>query len=63
MLTCPHCKKLSTIVTIQEVTGAVPFGNQYRCIAYLCFHCKAPLSIQMDPVALQADLVKVLRAS
>ena len=65
---CGHCGTVARNVLIENVeakVGAFGAGGAYLAVSYLCTSCRAILRVQMDPVALKADivadLVKALR--
>lgn len=57
---CPHCDKPILQVSIQPVTGSVPFGSQWNCIAFVCALCQNAISMQIDPIAIKTDIVNEL---
>jgi hypothetical protein len=57
MAKCPHCKAQITRVVLSEVTAAYPFGKSWKAIAYDCPDCEATMSVQIDPIAVKADVV------
>jgi hypothetical protein len=58
---CPKCDATIFRVTVEsvEVQGA---GTSYRGVSYVCPSCDCVLSIQLDPLAVKADLLKALGA-
>jgi phage FluMu protein Com len=55
---CPKCESVMFSVYVQPVEAKVPFGNDaYKAASYQCPTCRTVLSVQMDPLALEADLV------
>jgi hypothetical protein len=58
--TCPHCEK--TISTAEVETIDIQAGSQatYKGVSYLCPYCRCVLSVSMDQIALNADLVSRL---
>jgi len=62
MTICPHCEKQMTQAKIEGMKGKVfPGSKSWNCIAYSCPWCNKAISIQIDPVALDADLVALLQ--
>ena len=56
---CPHCQKTVTSANVEPLNlnaGA----ESYKGVSYLCPHCRAVLGIQMDPLALNADLAAAI---
>ncbi len=62
---CPHCEKMLTAVTVNDLQGQVNLQPVWRCLGYSCQWCQKLLSVQMNPNTLNndlvADLVKALR--
>lgn len=56
---CPKCNTIISKVTVEsvEVEGA----KSYKGVSYLCPSCDCVLSVQIDPVALNADLANKVR--
>ena len=54
---CPKCSKLVSRVTVEYVEIQGP-NVSYKGVSYLCHSCHCVLSIQMDPISLNADLLK-----
>jgi hypothetical protein len=57
MALCPSCNAAIHHVTIQDVTVGGLATDQWNGITYSCPACQHVLSVAIDPVALQADLV------
>jgi len=57
---CPKCKKTVSNVTIEDIKMYVGREARWRGISYLCQSCKTVLGVQMDPIALKADIVAEL---
>lgn len=60
---CPKCEQTAFSVYIQPVEAKVPFSREtYKAVSYQCPSCRTVLGIQMDPLALETDIVnKVVR--
>jgi hypothetical protein len=58
--TCPKCDMRITKVTVEGV-NVIGAGESYRGVSYLCPSCNCVLSVQIDPLGLNADLVQKLR--
>jgi hypothetical protein len=56
---CPKCENAIAHVTVDlvEIRGA---GTNYRGVCYFCDSCGSVLSIEIDPLGLQADLLRKL---
>jgi phage FluMu protein Com len=57
---CPKCDQVMTFVNFQGVDAKEPFGNSWNAVSYQCPHCRTVLSVEIDPIALKADLVNEL---
>lgn len=55
---CPSCGKLLSEIHFEEVSAAPGFFSQgaWRSLAYLCPHCRAVLSVQIDPIAVRSEV-------
>jgi hypothetical protein len=60
---CPSCKKTISTPSAQivEMQLGGSGGTNIRGVVYACQHCQTILSVQADPMALNADLVSKLR--
>ena len=60
---CPKCEKIIGRVTIDQIDALTQRGDAFNAVSYLCPHCRAVLSVQIDPLSLKADTVEdLLRA-
>jgi DNA-directed RNA polymerase subunit RPC12/RpoP len=64
---CPKCDRLVSEVKAERVdikSVAAP-GKvvTFRGVSYACSHCHSILSVQADPLALNADLARTLMES
>jgi hypothetical protein len=57
MGSCPKCNLLVSSVIIESVNGSSN-SNQWNCISYSCPSCKTVLNVQIDPIALKADVIE-----
>jgi len=55
--TCPYCEKGFTYVKIQEVEMHAGFEPYHSGLTYLCPHCQKILSIQINPIKFQEELL------
>lgn len=62
MTKCPHCQKAITRFNIERLEGFVDGRSQLWCTSYNCPQCHAVLSVQIDPLAIQADTIKKLKS-
>ena len=53
---CPSCGTIIGNVILENVTVNVGFSPAYNGVSYVCPSCNIVLGIQMDPIALNADL-------
>jgi hypothetical protein len=63
MAKCPHCNRLISDLKIEATTLRGGAGIAYKGVTYSCpmMSCGKIISVQMDPVALKADLIKKLK--
>jgi len=64
MRKCPACDKSFKYVLVDNIdarTDRLGNGIVYKAITFSCPYCGAVLSVQLDPLAVNADLVKKLR--
>jgi len=63
---CPHCNSVLTRAVVEsiEVDTAVIFSSTtYKGVTYACPSCRAVLSVSLDQMALNADVVdRLLKA-
>jgi uncharacterized protein with PIN domain len=57
---CPHCNVLLDEVTVEPVKIRSGLKYAYAGVGYYCSRCRSVLSVGIDPVALQADLVAAI---
>jgi hypothetical protein len=56
---CPKCEKAISKVTVESV--AIQGANtSYKGVSYVCQSCGCVLGVEIDPLALNADLLKKL---
>jgi hypothetical protein len=62
---CPACDKSISTVTYKniKIQSGVSGAQSLHGVAYNCPLCRAILSVQADPVILNADLVAQLKKS
>ena len=60
---CPKCDATVTHVILESTDIHVQLlkPHQWKGVSYLCPHCRAVLGIQIDPIALKADLLKGIK--
>jgi hypothetical protein len=59
---CPHCSKTIPRASVETITidGG---GESYKGVTYSCPYCHVVLTVSMDQIALNADLVtRLLKA-
>jgi hypothetical protein len=54
---CPKCERTVINVKMENVRIDVGFTPAYEGVSYICPSCNSVLGIQMDPIALNSDLV------
>lgn len=54
---CPKCEHLVTKAVIHGLDAGVPFGPTWKGISLNCPSCNTVLSIQIDPIAIKADII------
>ena len=59
----PACGKRVTAVQIEHVDIKEGFDKKYHGVSYSCPACHCVLGVQMDPVALEHDLVAAVVAA
>ena len=57
---CPHCQNLITQVNVENIEIATGLATSYKGVSYSCPTCSSVLSVEIDPVALKADIVSDL---
>jgi len=58
---CPKCEKRITRVKIDSILGSVGIGQpDWKIASYSCPSCNSVLSVQIDPLAIKADILKAL---
>jgi hypothetical protein len=54
---CPYCQKAIIQIEVEDVDVTVLHQPRYKGFAYLCPACRAVLSVQLNPLALETDTV------
>jgi len=52
---CPACKKILGHMVLDNID--LQGGRDYKGVTYACPYCDVVISVQMDPLGLNADLV------
>lgn len=60
---CPKCEKPITSMTVKPMTATVLLGDSYKGVAYVCPHCAAAISFQIDPLAVRAEMVAGVKSA
>ena len=55
---CPHCESLIEQVEVEDIDLAVSRQPKWKGFAYHCPACHKVLSIQMNPLSLDDDIVE-----
>lgn len=62
MTKCPRCEQDITHINMEEITGKASSQKSWKCIAYTCPQCSTLISVQMNPLTLQTDILNGVRA-
>ena len=57
---CPKCEKDVGRLNMTALSGGIPFGPQWNCVAMTCPFCNVILSTAIDPIAIRSDLINAL---
>jgi phage FluMu protein Com len=57
---CPHCAKVIASTSVETVDLKAGANVSYKGVSYLCPHCRSVLSVTMDQIAMNVDLVSRL---
>jgi phage FluMu protein Com len=55
---CPHCNKTVARAVMENITIGGSETHSAKGVSYLCPHCHAVLSLSIDPLALNTELVR-----
>ncbi|HWE93406.1 MAG TPA: hypothetical protein VG269_05475 [Tepidisphaeraceae bacterium] len=55
---CPKCEKLISHVNLEKMGIHVNNQTQWNGVSYSCPLCQTLLSVSMDPIALNSDVVE-----
>lgn len=55
---CPNCEKIMHYMVMQGVDAKVLMGHSWRAVSYQCPHCHTVVGVEIDPIALKAELVE-----
>ncbi len=59
---CPKCEKMLNSVRVEDVVGKVGSSSQtIKCASYSCPYCHTIISVDVDPYALVAEIVKKVK--
>lgn len=62
---CGHCGafagKSVLIESIEARVGLMGSGGAYNAVSFSCTSCHAVLGVQLDPIALNTDLLRDIR--
>jgi C4-type Zn-finger protein len=63
MATCPHCQQKFNHLTLETMTGSVPFStSQWNCLVFKCPHCDFAISADIDMTAVRSDIIDTIKA-
>jgi len=54
---CPKCEGWVSYAVGEGVEIRVPAGKTWKGISYLCPNCRTVISVQIDPIAIRADII------
>lgn len=59
---CPGCGNVATSIAMETISGRVGIVSRttYNLVSYTCPSCHTILGVEMDPMALKADIVNDL---
>lgn len=58
---CPKCEKAISSLKIEQVPASTGVGGtEWKAISFCCKSCGVVLSVQIDPVAIKADILNAL---
>jgi hypothetical protein len=57
---CPHCEHIIGHAKAESIEIRVGTTDKYKGISYCCPSCRSVLSVSMDPLALNQNLVNRL---
>jgi hypothetical protein len=57
---CPHCETTISYAKGEPIDIKVGKSEAYKGVSYLCPSCRSVLSVSMDPLALNQNLVNRL---
>jgi len=60
---CPKCQRTISCVTAETIKIKVGLRETYGGMSYLCPHCRSVLSVSMNQIVLNANMVpRLVRA-
>ncbi len=60
---CPKCEKIISRVKIEDVDILVGFQPRWKGISYCCEHCNTVLNVEIDPIAIKAEIIDTVNKS
>jgi hypothetical protein len=61
MSKCPKCESLLSNVNIEEMPAHTKSKREWKAIAFVCPSCSTILGTQIDPHAMDTDLLSKIR--
>jgi hypothetical protein len=58
---CPKCENLMTSVNVKEIEIRASGNRKFKGASFDCPHCQTSISIELDPLAMQTDLVRKIK--
>ncbi len=57
---CPKCEKVVRSAFVEPLDIKEGLQSRWRGVSFSCEHCRAVLSVGIDPIAIKSDIVKDL---
>jgi transcription elongation factor Elf1 len=58
---CPKCESDASETNLTETVGVTESGKKWKTITFSCQKCSAVLSIQVNPLSMDIDLLNKIR--
>lgn len=58
---CPYCEKPLSTVAATGVDVVVGLEHRWKGVTYACPYCQKILGVEIDPIALKADIVAQIK--
>jgi len=57
---CPKCEQILQHVDVEAIEIHKDLKRAFHGASFLCPHCHSILSVELDPIALTADMAKTM---